>query len=377
MAQLTVEIVAIDPETRWLPLAEIAFLLNRTQSAFVFSILDNPSAATLERNTSDHVTTAEVYAFLDNVRTYHKGHHPYLAAVVERRLDGPTLGNLFSSFKMENAFGGGAVFSLYGVGPLLGNIPVSLYVAFELLSFAIRFLYGEGLIHDECRACVFDRKIDKRQMVDAMTGGKLCQPCTLALKSRLDADQELSVERALRLISRTALSEQPDAQMIALLEEVRGQIPKVFLCHSSRDKKFVERLARDLLDYGCGVWFDKWELSVGDNIVTQIADGLQESAFLGIVLSQGSVASGWVRREWTAKFMREVDRGHVNILPILLEDCDIPILLEPLKRADFRTAESYDDALGELVAAIRRKSPPPPNSVLQLTKHSLRSGFRS
>src|SRR5438552_16025265 len=48
--------------------------------------------------------------------------------------------------------------------------------------------------------------------------------------------------------------------------------PSVFLCHSSKDKPFVERLALDLRKLGTGVWLDKWEIKAGDSILERIED---------------------------------------------------------------------------------------------------------
>lgn len=45
---------------------------------------------------------------------------------------------------------------------------------------------------------------------------------------------------------------------------------KVFLCHFSKDKEFVQRLAHDLKSKEVPVWFDKWELKVSDSLNEKI-----------------------------------------------------------------------------------------------------------
>ena len=77
-------------------------------------------------------------------------------------------------------------------------------------------------------------------------------------------------------------------------------MPKVFLSHSSRDKKFVARLAEDLTAEGIG---------------------------------------------------REATSGAVHIIPVLAERCEIPELLADKRTADF--TEDYDAGLRELLAAVR------------------------
>ena len=70
----------------------------------------------------------------------------------------------------------------------------------------------------------------------------------------------------------------------------------VFLCHSSDDKPFVEKLCQDLTSGDIDVWFDKWEIRVGDSIIEKIEEGLKNNDYLAIVLSNASVKSEWVRR---------------------------------------------------------------------------------
>lgn len=129
----------------------------------------------------------------------------------------------------------------------------------------------------------------------------------------------------------------------------------VFLSHSRGDKPFVDRLASDLERLNVDVWYDKWEISVGDSLIDKISEGIQENDYLAIVLSPRSVGSEWVKRELNAALMRELAERKVVVLPILLEDCEIPILLREKKWADFRT--SYDQGFEELLLATSPLSP--------------------
>ena len=76
-----------------------------------------------------------------------------------------------------------------------------------------------------------------------------------------------------------------------------AKIPQLFLCHSSKDKEFVRRLASDLKELSVRVWLDEWELEPGDSLHDCIGSALQESAYVGVVLSPDSVASKWCNRE--------------------------------------------------------------------------------
>lgn len=125
----------------------------------------------------------------------------------------------------------------------------------------------------------------------------------------------------------------------------------VFLCHSSRDKSFVEKLANDLNNAGIGVWFDKWEIRVGDSIIDKINEGIGNGDYLAIVLSTASVASPWVNRELNAGLMRELQERSVFVLPILLETCNIPPLISDKMYADF--SADYDNGLDDLMARFQ------------------------
>lgn len=126
--------------------------------------------------------------------------------------------------------------------------------------------------------------------------------------------------------------------------------PRLFLSHSSKDKALVEKLARELSSESFSVWYDDWEIHVGDSIVEKINEGISTSDFLIVVLSRNSVSSKWVREELNAATIRNIRSKGAFILPVLLEKCEIPPLLSDKKYADF--SEDPKSAYRELVEAI-------------------------
>jgi hypothetical protein len=123
-----------------------------------------------------------------------------------------------------------------------------------------------------------------------------------------------------------------------------------FLSHSSHDKGNVRMIYDDLLHLGVKVWMDEVQIKVGDSIVEKISEGLKSSKFLLLVLSEHSVKSVWTKREWNSFLAHQLSTADVRIRPILLEDCDIPMILKDIKYADFR--ERYHDGLKEILAAF-------------------------
>ncbi len=124
----------------------------------------------------------------------------------------------------------------------------------------------------------------------------------------------------------------------------------IFLSHSSADKPFVRRLANDLKSYGHTPWLDEWEIKIGDCIVSKIETGISKADFVILVLSTKAVQSGWVEKEWKSKYWNEVNDKKVMVLPVLVEDCQIPELIKTKKYADFRQDYSY--AFDQLVDAL-------------------------
>ncbi|MDP3683833.1 MAG: toll/interleukin-1 receptor domain-containing protein, partial [Ignavibacteria bacterium] len=149
-----------------------------------------------------------------------------------------------------------------------------------------------------------------------------------------------------------------DAELFAkkLTENVTSlsTAPTLFLCHASEDKPFVDKLVNELDRHAYYAWYDKREIFVGDSIVEKINDGLKSADYLIVVLSSKSVNKPWVKRELNSSIMRQLSSESILILPILIEDCEIPKLLNDIKYADFRL--SFKVGVNELIGSIRKNS---------------------
>ena len=126
-----------------------------------------------------------------------------------------------------------------------------------------------------------------------------------------------------------------------------------FISHSSKDKPFVRKLAADLVASGVKVWIDEQRILVGDSIPEKIAQGLAESDFFLIVVSQNSVASAWVQKELSSALVHEIERRKVTVLPIRLDGSPMPATVHDKLYADF--SHSYEDGLQTLLQSIRAR----------------------
>lgn len=144
-------------------------------------------------------------------------------------------------------------------------------------------------------------------------------------------------------------------EQIAKLNAVVNR--KVFISYSNQNRVFVERLAIDLRAQGLAVWWAEWEIKVGDSILQKLSEGMLEAGYLVVVLSPASIKSPWVQLEVNSALMKQVSaQRDITVLTLLLEDCEIPILLAEKKWADFRY--DYDAGLRDLLTVLLAKRLP-------------------
>lgn len=90
----------------------------------------------------------------------------------------------------------------------------------------------------------------------------------------------------------------------------------VFISHASEDKdEIVRPLAQALKAGGLKVWFDEFELQIGDSLRRKIDKGVASSKFGVVVLSKSFFNKGWPNYELDGLVTRSVT-GEQVILPI-------------------------------------------------------------
>jgi hypothetical protein len=90
----------------------------------------------------------------------------------------------------------------------------------------------------------------------------------------------------------------------------------VFISHASEDKDEVVRpLAISLQSKGLKVWYDEFELKIGNSLRQKIDKGLSNSRFGIVVLSKNFIQKGWTNYELDGIVTKSVS-GEQIILPI-------------------------------------------------------------
>jgi len=149
---------------------------------------------------------------------------------------------------------------------------------------------------------------------------------------------------------------------------------KIFISHSSTDKKFVRTLKDDLNENGIDTWVDEDELDLGDLLIDKLELALEQSSHFLIILSQVSVNSEWVKFE-LIKALKQKDSGILQkIIPVKYNPCETPKELENFLYEDLSkeirqikdnkvafASDGYTNFLNRLCRAIR-------NSEKQLSK---------
>jgi hypothetical protein len=133
----------------------------------------------------------------------------------------------------------------------------------------------------------------------------------------------------------------------------------VFISYSAKDGATSEALAKRLDADGIAVWLDQWRIKPGDNILSRIEHGLQHSYALMLLLSFHTVGSRWTELERTSRQFRDPTNQKRRFVPVLIDVCDLPPTLAPLKFIDYvsRSDEAYNDSIYSEVNTLKANPP--------------------
>jgi hypothetical protein len=111
---------------------------------------------------------------------------------------------------------------------------------------------------------------------------------------------------------------------------------KIFISYAHEDAAVADLVVAALAAINLAPWIDRTQINPGDSFIEKMNQGLTKASYLLLLLSRASVASRWVSREW----MAALATAETVILPLLVEDCEIPPLLRDIVYIDLRQKET-------------------------------------
>lgn len=129
--------------------------------------------------------------------------------------------------------------------------------------------------------------------------------------------------------------------------------PSVFLSHSSKDRPIVERVGEELRSMALTPWLDVQQIAPGAQIAQKLNTALASADYFLIFWSANAASSRWVQSEVDAAFFKWADKQSILIIPVLLDNTELPELLKPISYLDFR--KSIDGGLSQLRAFFGRE----------------------
>lgn len=147
----------------------------------------------------------------------------------------------------------------------------------------------------------------------------------------------------------------------------------LFVSHASEDKEdIVKPLVNELERYGLKVWYDEFELKIGDSLSESIDKGIIHSKNGLIIISKSFLNKNWTDYELKSFIMKETEQCG-NILPIWHNVTKADVMNRSLFLAD-KFALSSDIGVEQLAIKILQKIRPDILSSYAL-KHAFRNAY--
>ena len=125
-----------------------------------------------------------------------------------------------------------------------------------------------------------------------------------------------------------------------------------FISHATEDKgDLVRPLADALIGAGYKIWYDEFQLKVGDSLRRSIDRGLAQSRFGIVILSPSFFAKQWPQYELDGLGSKEIEGGKV-ILPIWHKVSKAEVMGYSPSLADKMALNTVTSTVAELAKAL-------------------------
>ena len=129
------------------------------------------------------------------------------------------------------------------------------------------------------------------------------------------------------------------------------QKTNIFLIHAHSDRETVRKLYQRLVSDGLNVWLDAERLQPGQDWQNEIRDALLKCDVVLVCLSRNFDKQQGYRHEELKLALEKANflpDDEVFIIPVRLENCDMPESLKHLHRVNLFKAGGYKKLVGAL-----------------------------
>ncbi len=180
MAQMPIEIVTIGA-VQIVDVEQAISIANSMQNEFIYSLLNPIDSQAFKMLAYQKSTVEDFLNSLESRRSYIRGFHPYVIAIVDTELEGKTYTNLFGSHRAQQGL---AIITTSKIENIV--IPqgrMAAYFLYYLARYTLSFIAPNHKNHEESKECVFDRKVNKMDILKSMRARAVCNDCRNALLS--------------------------------------------------------------------------------------------------------------------------------------------------------------------------------------------------
>lgn len=194
-----IEILTTDP-LLIADLEKIIQPLNKVQQEFKFEIAKPHIMVQALAFQLEAYTCKQVRQWLENYRVANGGNRPFLLLVINKPLSGE-MGNLYGSHDAENgmAWFTTEIFNRDRNQFLFDKIRFCRYY---FVRYIISFVNPDITSHPTAN-CMFDKKIDKKDLLLSLNTGNICDPCRIKFRSssKYNFDIQKALDKLLQVVS--------------------------------------------------------------------------------------------------------------------------------------------------------------------------------
>jgi toll-like receptor 13 len=135
-------------------------------------------------------------------------------------------------------------------------------------------------------------------------------------------------------------------------EDIKDENFRVFISHAAEDLREAKHIARWCKDIGLSILINEEEIKVGEKWREKIADAIEKSEVIIVLVSKDALKSKWCSREWDVLCEKKWSRPDKSILLIKWENVKSPPFLCNYKGLNIKKNESDYELLKEHITQL-------------------------